>query len=149
MFATICKISFILSLWIKTFLFEFNFRKCSKALSWWNVETKLKFASEIVVFCLLSSLLHNLTENMVYHIGILNIVFFKTSAMFLILKTLFPRPFVLEQMIFTSHLSPLGNGHRSILCFIQKRACDTHIATCCFFLLYPTLSRSFLTLLAQ
>ena len=115
-------VRFILSTWIKSFLFELNFRKCNKAWSWWNVKTKLEFVFEIGMFCLLSSLLNNLN-----HIAALNIVFFKTrfsqckwekSVMFLILKTLFPRPFMLEQMIFISHFSPLGSGHRCILCFI-------------------------------
>ena len=55
-------VKFILSPWIKSFLFELNFRKCNKAWSWWNVETKLEFFFEIGVFCLLSSLLNNLTE---------------------------------------------------------------------------------------
>ena len=124
----LCKISFILSLWIKSFLFELNFRKCNKALSWWNVETKLKFLFEIGILCLLSSLLNNLIENVVYHIRTLNIVFFKTRFSHCKWKKKISDVFNLKNIVlwafyvgvddFQQPLSPLGSVHRCSLCFI-------------------------------
>ena len=118
----------------------------------------MQFVFETGVFCLLSSLLNNLTENVVYHIATLNIVFFKTrfsqcnwekSVIFLILKTLFPRPFMLEQTIFISHFLLLAVAI-DVFCVLFRKQPVTHtLPPAVPFLLYTTPSRSFLTLLAQ
>lgn len=72
----------------------------------------IEFVFEIGVFYLVTSLPNHLIENIIYHVGTLDIVFFKTKFFshckceknqFSIQKILFSMLLLLEHMIFVSH----------------------------------------------